>query len=507
VNTLVAIPLEVAPHSAPGAGEVIASGHDFYSTPRLSPDGSMLSWLAWRHPQMPWDGTELWVAAVTRSGTLADATCVAGGQSESIYQPGWGPDGTLYFVSDRTGWWNLFRADAAKRAIHPVLHSPPPRAEFGRPQWVLGTATWACAGPSRMVAAYTRSGRWHLCAIDTRAGSWRDIASHLQPHDWLAADDRHAVLVAGSETMAAAVVRLDLDSANAEILRESSTLALDAGDVSIPEPIECPTGGGETTHAFYYPPRNRQYSVDPAERPPLVAISHGGPTTATIATLDLKIQFWTSRGFAVVDVNYGGSSGYGRAYRDRLDGEWGRVDVDDMVTVARHLVAEGKADARRLIIRGGSAGGYTTLAALTLQPGVFTAGASYYGVSDIEILARDTHKFESRYLDRLIGPYPERRDLYRARSPIDHVGRLACPLILFQGLEDRVVPPNQSEMMAAAARAKGLPIAYLTFAGEQHGFRQAATIIRSLEAELYFYGAVFGFTPADPIAPVAIDNL
>jgi dipeptidyl aminopeptidase/acylaminoacyl peptidase len=504
VNTLVGIPLDAA---ARHAGEVIASGHDFYSTPRLSPDGSALSWLAWRHPQMPWDATELWVATVTGTGTLAHPTCIAGGESESIYQPGWGPDGTLYFASDRTGWWNLFRADLSGGAIRPVLESPPPRAEFGRPQWVLGTATWACAGPSRMIAAYTQRGRWRLCAIDTRTGSWRDLATDLEPHDWLAADERRALLVAGSPTMAAAVVRLDVESGASEVLRRSSTLAIDDRDVSVPEAIECATAAGETTHAFYYPPRNGDFSADPAERPPLVAISHGGPTTATIATLDLKIQFWTSRGFAVVDVNYGGSSGYGRAYRERLTGQWGIVDVDDMVSVARQLVAEGKADPRRLIVRGGSAGGYTTLAALTFQPGVFTAGASYYGISDIEVLARDTHKFESRYLDRLIGPYPERRDLYVARSPIHHVERLACPLILFQGLEDRVVPPNQSEMMAAAARAIGLPVAYLTFAGEQHGFRRAETIIRSLEAELYFYGAVFGFTPADPIPPVPIDNL
>ena len=520
VNTLVSISLDAAPHEgAPcaeasqgtpdAAGEVIASGYDFYSTPRLSPDGSMLSWLAWRHPQMPWDGTELWVAAITETGRLTNPRCIAGGESESIYQPGWSPDGTLYFASDRTGWWNLYRAEVATATgtLHPVLSAPPPHAEFGRPQWVFGTATWACAGPTTMVAAYTQRGRWRLCGIDTRAGSWRDIATDFEPHDWLTADGRHALLVAGSVTMTDAVVRLDLESGAAEVLRSSSTLALDPGDVSVPEAIECATGDGQVAHAFYYPPRNREYSALPVECPPLVAISHGGPTTATSSILDLRIQFWTSRGFAVVDVNYGGSSGYGRAYRERLSGEWGCVDVDDMVSVARHLASDGKADAGRLIVRGGSAGGYTTLAALTFRPGVFTAGASYYGISDIEVLARDTHKFESRYLDRLIGPYPQRRDLYRARSPIHHVDRLACPLILFQGLEDKVVPPNQSELMAHAARAKGLPVAYLAFAGEQHGFRRAETLVRSLEAELYFYGAIFGFTPADTIAPVPIDNL
>ena len=506
-NTLVSIPVDAASDATGSAGVVIASGYDFYSTPRLSPDGSMLSWLAWRHPQMPWDGTELWVAAVTESGRLANARCIAGGESESIYQPGWAPDGRLYFASDRTGWWNLFRVAPSTGVSDPVLSTPPPRAEFGRPEWVLGTATWACAGPSRMVAAYTRGGHWRLCTIDTAAGSWRDIAIDLEPREWLAADGRHLLLVAGSATMADAVVRLDLESGSTEVLQRSSTLALDAGDVSVPEAIECSTVDGEVAHAFYYPPRNRAYSALPGEHPPLVAISHGGPTTAATAILDLRIQFWTSRGFAVVDVNYGGSSGYGRAYRERLAGQWGCVDVDDMVSVARHLVGEGKADAARLIIRGGSAGGFTTLAALTFRPGVFTAGASYYGVSDIEVLARDTHKFESRYLDRLIGPYPQRRDLYRARSPIHHVEHLACPLILFQGLEDKVVPPNQSELMARAARANGLPVAYLAFEGEQHGFRRAETIVRSLEAELYFYGAVFGFTPSDAIAPVPIDNL
>jgi dipeptidyl aminopeptidase/acylaminoacyl peptidase len=502
VNTLVAVSFVEE-----SAGEVIASGHDFYSTPRLSPDGSMLSWLAWRHPQMPWDGTELWVAAVTAEGSLAGARRVAGGDSESIYQPGWTVEGSLCFASDRTGWWQLYRADLRHGTIDPLLNSPPPRAEFGRPQWVFGTSTWASVGPSRLVAAYTQNGRWRLCVVDTGAGAWRDIATGYEPHDWLTAGERYAVLVAGSSTMPDAVVRVDLGSGATEVLRSSSTLSLDVHDVSVPDTIEFPTGGGTTAYAFYYPPRNKDHSAPPDERPPLIAISHGGPTTAAAATLDFKIQFWTTRGFAVVDVNYGGSSGYGRSYRERLAGRWGVVDVDDMVSAARHLVAEGKADRRRLIIRGGSAGGYTTLAALVFHAGLFTAGASYYGICDIEVLARDTHKFESRYLDKLIGPYPQMRSLYRERSPIHHVDRLACPLILFQGLDDRVVPPNQSEMMAQAARAKGLPVAYLAFEGEQHGFRRAKTIIRSLEAELYFYGAVFGFAPADAIAAVPIDNL
>jgi len=389
--------------------------------------------------------------------------------------------------------------------------NPPADAEFGRPQWVFGTATWTFVGPSRMVAAHTQHGRWFLADVNTETGEWHRIETDLEPHDWMAADTSaptpSVILVAASATRADSVVRLDLSSGHADVLRTSSTFELNPDDVAVPQPIQFPTDGGEAAHAIYYAPANAAFAGPDDERPPLIAISHGGPTTATNATLDLRVQFWTSRGFAVVDVNYRGSSGFGREYRNKLRGEWGIADVADMVHVSRHLVAAGLADESRLVIRGGSAGGYTTLAALTFHPGVFKAGASYYGISDIEVLAHDTHKFEARYSDRLIGPYPQARETYRARSPIHFVDRLACPIILFQGLEDRVVPPNQSEMMANAARAKGLAVAYLTFEGEQHGFRRAETIVTSLEAELYFYGAVFGFKPADALLPIRIDNL
>jgi dipeptidyl aminopeptidase/acylaminoacyl peptidase len=315
------------------------------------------------------------------------------------------------------------------------------------------------------------------------------------------------VVVAGSASTPDAVVRIELATGAIETIKSSSAVDIADSFLSTPESVEFSSPDGHTSHAFYYPPRSGDYAAPDGARPPLILISHGGPTTATSAMLDLRVQFWTSRGFAVADVNYGGSSGFGRASRQRLNGQWGIVDVDDMVAAAQFMVAAGKADPNRLAIRGGSAGGYTTLAALTFRPGVFQAGASYYGVSDIEVLARDTHKFESRYLDTLIGPYPAARDVYRARSPIHFVDRLSCSLILFQGLEDKVVPPNQSEMMAAAVRAKGLPVAYLAFEGEQHGFRKASTIVRCLEAELLFYGRVFGFTPTDQIAPFPIDNL
>jgi dipeptidyl aminopeptidase/acylaminoacyl peptidase len=491
-----------------GAVPVLAEGYDFYSTPRVSPDGRWLSWICWSHPRMPWDGTELWLAAIAPDGTLVGARRVAGGDRESIYQPGWSPDGALYFASDRDNWWRLYRLpDPADDAVTPVIARPPAEAEFGRPQWIFGTATWAFAAPGRLVVSYTTRGQWRLGVVDVAARTLRDVPTDLEPDEWLAATASHAVLVAGSPTLADAVVRIDLETGQATELRASSTLTLDAASLSVPEAVEFPTGGGRTAHAFYYPPRNGDWTAPDGERPPLIVIGHGGPIAAAQSTLDLKIQYWTSRGFAVADVNYGGSTGYGRAYRERLNGQWGIVDVEDLINAAHHLVREGKADPDRLIIRGGSAGGYTVLVALTMHPDVFKAGASYYGISDLEVLASDSHKFEARCLDILVGPYPAARDVYRARSPIYFVDRLSCAVILFQGLEDKVVPPNQSEMMAAAARAKGCPVAYLAFEGEQHGFRRAETIVRSQEAELYFYGAVFGFSPADTLEPVAIDNL
>ena len=499
INTLVSISLDerrvLTDLPNTDGVEVLASGFDFYSTPRLSPDGSRLTWLAWRHPQMPWDGTELWVADIASDGALANATRVAGSATESIYQPGWLPDGTLLFAGDRDGWWRLYRWRGAE--IEPVLADPPADTEFGRPQWILGTATWASADARQVVVTYTRRGRWRLATIDVATGALADVPTDLEPRDWLVVTATHAVVVAGTPLTADAVVRIDLQTGAHDTLSGGSRLSVDPGCLSEPEPIEFPTTAGVTAHAFYYAPQNRDYAgpvgTEPpdTERPPLIVISHGGPTTAASAAFELKVQFWTSRGFAVVDVNYGGSSGFGRPYRERLKGQWGVVDVEDCINAARYLAGRGHVDPQRLIIRGGSAGGYTTLCALTFHPDAFAAGASYYGVSDLEALAGDTHKFESRYLDSLVGPYPAMRDLYRARSPIHFVDRLSCPLILFQGLEDKIVPPNQSEMMANAVRAKGLPVVYMTFEGEQHGFRKTETIVRSLEAELQFYRDVF----------------
>jgi dipeptidyl aminopeptidase/acylaminoacyl peptidase len=507
ITTLVAIGDE-------GDVRVIASGHDFYASPRLSPDGTQLAWLCWDHPQMPWDGTELWVADLDPDGTLARPVRVAGGPEESIFQPGWLADGSLVFASDRTGWWQLYHTNVRRRLqgntagfeTRALLAEPPARSEFGRPLWTFGTAVWAEAAPGTIVATWAVNGVWQLGVIHIVAGTLHRLPVGLDPQDWLAASASHAYLVAASPRRAPALVRVALDGGEVEVIRASASTTLDDAHVSEAEPIEFPTAHGEVAHAFYYAPRNGEFECRTG-RPPLVAMSHGGPTAAATRPFDVRIQYWTSRGFAVVDVNYGGSTGYGRRYRERLRGEWGHVDVDDMSHAVRHLVAMDKADPERLIIRGGSAGGYTTLAALTFRPGVFKAGASYYGVSDLELLARDTHKFEARYLDSLVGPYPAMADEYRKRSPIHFTDRLACALIFFQGLDDRVVPPNQSEAMADAVRRKHLPIAYIPFEGEQHGFRKAENIVRSLEAELYFYAAVFGFVPADTLTPVAIDNL
>lgn len=496
VNALVSV-------AAAGVGEpvVLAGGADFYSTPRLNPNATRLAWLTWNHPNMPWDGTELWVGEIRGDGSLGRSERVAGGPDESIFQPEWSPDGVLYFASDRTGWWNLYRCRAGR--VEPLCEMT---AEFGLPQWNFGMSTYAFASVEQIVCAYTERGLRRLATLDTRTLVLTPVETRLSEFDGVRATSGRSVFSAGSPTQPAAIMQLDLQTQRLTVLRRSTDVAIDPESISSPEAIEFPTEHGCTAHAFFYPPRNRDYVAPSGERPPLLVMSHGGPTAAASATLRLAVQYWTSRGIAVLDVNYGGSTGYGRAYRQRLDGQWGVVDVDDCVNGARYLVARGVVDGERLAIRGGSAGGYTTLCALTFR-NVFKAGASYYGIGDLEALAADTHKFESRYEERLVGPYPARRDLYCARSPIHFTDRLSCPVIFFQGLDDKVVPPNQAEAMVAALRAKKLPVAYVPFAGEQHGFRRAETMRRALEAELYFYSRVFGFALADPVAPVPIENL
>jgi dipeptidyl aminopeptidase/acylaminoacyl peptidase len=499
VNTVVAVALD----GDEGGGTILASGADFYANPRLSPDSQRLAWVQWNHPNMPWDGAELWVGEIVADGSVAGAERVAGSREESIFQPEWAPDGTLYFVSDRTGWWNLYRRRAGSDTDEAVA---PMEAEFGLPQWVFGMATYAFVDDTTILATYTQDGLWHLVTIDTASGEIAPIETPYTEIDDIFAADGIAVFAGGSPSLPTAIVRYDQATGQFETLKRSTEVAIDAGYLSLPEPIAFPTENGLTAHAFLYRPRNPDYVAPKGGRPPLLVESHGGPTGATSTAMSLPIQFWTSRGFAVLDVNYGGSTGYGRDYRQRLDDAWGVVDVDDHVNGARYLIARGLVDPDRVAIRGWSASGYTTLAALAFRD-LFKAGASHFGISDLETMTTDTHKFESRYLDRLIGPYPDRREVYMARSPIHHLEGFTEPLILFQGSEDTVVPPDQAETMYEAMAARGLPVALVVFEGEGHGFRRAENIRRALEGELDFYGQVFGFTPADEIEPVEVANL
>ncbi len=503
-NTLAAVSLET------GESTVLASGNNFYSSPRLSPDGDRLAWLTWNHPNMPWDGTELWVAEFDSRGDILSPLQVAGGPAESIFQPEWSPDGALHFVSDRTGWWNLYRwrsgiLPKVTNLREDVEALCPMEAEFGGPQWVFGMSYYVFAG-GKIVCAYEKNGHSRLASLDPGTLKLEPIELPYTEIWRVKAGKGFVVLGVGSPMEPSALVRLDLAAKQIEVLRRSSNLTIDPGYLSIPQAIEFPTEGGLTAHAIFYPPKNRDFIAPEGERPPLLVMSHGGPTGATSTAFNLEVQYWTSRGIAVVDVNYGGSTGYGRQYRQRLNGQWGVVDMNDCTNAALYLAEQGLVDRNKLAITGGSAGGYTTLCALTFRD-EFKAGASHFGISDLEAMAKDTHKFESRYLDSMIGPYPERRDLYLERSPIHHTHKLSCALILFQGLEDKIVPPNQAEMMFEAARAKELPVAHVAFEGEQHGFRQAANIKRALDGELYFYSKVFGFDLAEPVEPVNIENL
>jgi len=508
INTLVAIDLSI--NSKDGSNQqILASGQDFYSSPALSPDGNHLAWLTWQHPDLPWYNTQLWIAQIDEAGNLQQAKVIAGGKDESVFQPAWGAEGSLYFVSDRSNWWNIYCWQEGQ--VSPIWEMT---AEFGLPQWVFAMKTYGFASSQEIICTYSQQGLWYLGKINLQTKELITLEIPYTDISGLRVTSEKAVFLGGSATTPTALVSMDLASYKLEIVRTSSQVAIASSYFSTPQAISFPTEPGltdpgeqsRTAYGFYYPPCNPDYTAPEGEKPPLIVKSHGGPTAATSSSFSLRIQFWTSRGFAVLDVNYGGSTGYGREYRLRLDGQWGVVDVDDCTNGAKYLVQQGLVDPQKLAIAGGSAGGFTTLAALTFRH-TFQAGASYYGVSDLEALARDTHKFEARYLDRLIGAYPEQQEVYKARSPINFTDQLDCPVIFFQGLEDKVVPPNQAEMMVNALQKKGLPVAYITYPGEQHGFRKAENIQRTLEAELYFYSQVFGFALSEKIDPVAIANL
>jgi dipeptidyl aminopeptidase/acylaminoacyl peptidase len=496
-NEIVGVPLE------DGEITVLASGRDFVAAPRPSRDGRQLAWICWDHPNMPWDTTELWLAHLDagpgRIGTDG-AHRTAGGHRESLLQPEWGRHGQLFAVSDRSGWWNVYRVDGVDRlaALAPV------EAEVGQPAWVFGQSRYGFAAPSGdVVFTWSAGGSARLGRVAAAGGDLAVVEVDALALDKVRVVGEAVLAIASSVTHEPVVARFPLDGGATAVVRPCRDLGLPETMISRAEAVTFPSAGGRTAHAYLYRPTNGDVAAADGERAPLLVLSHGGPTSAASPAFSLGIQFWTSRGFAVMDVDYGGSTGYGRAYRELLQGAWGVVDVDDCCAAADYAVEIGVADPARLAIRGGSAGGFTTLAALAFRS-TFAAGANSYGVADLAALAQDTHKFEARYLDGLVGPWPEAAERYRERSPLAHADRLSCPIITLQGLEDAVVPPNQSEMLVAALAAKGIPHAYLAFEGEQHGFRNAATIVRALTAELYFFGQVFGFEPAGPIEPIDI---
>ncbi|MBC8376478.1 MAG: S9 family peptidase [FCB group bacterium] len=486
---------------ATGELQIVAEGHDFYSNPQLSPDGNQLLFLTWDHPNMPWDGTQLKLAELKEDGSFGSIQDIAGGKHESIFQPLWDPDGSIYFVSDRNGWWNIYHHSEAQ--ITCLLEK---EAEFGLPQWVFGMSKYTVLNSGDLVATYSDMTGSHLIRIDIDSGSSKEIKTIFSTIDQIRGSKNRIAFIGQTDSQPGEVVTMNLDANTSQTIQRAAETDMDEAYISCAQHISFKTAPDELTYAWYYPPKNPDYAAPAGNLPPLIVLSHGGPTGNSSGAFSLAIQYWTTRGFAIVDVNYSGSTGYGRKYRERLRGDWGIRDVQDCAAAANYFADEGLADRERLIIKGGSAGGYTTLAALTFMD-VFKAGASYYGVGDLTLLARDTHKFESRYLDSMVGPYPKEKQLYFDRSPLNFADHLDCPVIFMQGLDDPVVPPNQAESMVAALKRNGIPVAYLPFEGESHGFRQSSTTIKAIESEYYFYTQIFGIEPAELLEPIEIFNL
>ncbi len=494
---------EVVIISADGSGEpqVIASGKDFYSSPRISPTGDSIAWTSWNHPNMPWDGTELWSATFNEDGTIAFEAQIAGGVDESIIQPEWGHGGLLHFISDRTGWWNLhsWRSGAAINMLNEEF-------DAGGPSWAFRFSTYCLREDGSALIRKSEGASGSLVKVGPNGGRNGTIEIPYSDISYLTDAGESVYFIGASPTQQPEIVKLDISSGSSEVIKKSSSVEVDPEYISVPEPITFPTTDSGVAHAYHYAPKNAEFVGEPGELPPLMVICHGGPTGATSASLSLMTQYWTSRGVAVVDVNYRGSTGYGREYRNALRGKWGLYDSEDCIAAADYLASRNFADRKRTVIRGGSAGGYTTINALTFHK-VFAAGAAYYGIADLSVFLGDTHKFESRYLDSLIGPYPKEKQRYHDRSAINFTDQLSAPMIIFQGLEDKIVPPSQAEIMVKALEQNRIMHAYVPFEGEQHGFRKSENIERALEAELYFYGKSLGFTPADEIEPPDIKNL
>lgn len=498
-NKLVVVPVdgpigEIEP-------KVIASGKDFYSSPRISPDGDAIAWTSWNHPNMPWDDTELWSATFNTDGTIAFEAKIAGGKDESIIQPEWSPGGLLHFISDRTGWWNVYawRNGAAENLLSEEF-------DAGSASWAFRFSTYCLQEDGSALVRKSEGASGALVKVGATGGRFGAIEIPYSSISYLTEAGDSVYFIGASPTQQPEIVRLDLASGATDVIKKSSSVTVDLNYISVPEAITFPTTESAVAHAFYYAPKSADYTGEPGELPPLMVICHGGPTGGTSASLSLMTQYWTSRGIAVVDVNYRGSTGYGREYRNALRENWGVYDTHDCIAAADFLASRNLAGRKRTVIRGGSAGGYTTINALTFHK-VFAAGAAYYGIADLNVFLGDTHKFESRYLDSLIGPYPEQAQRYHDRSAINFTDQLSAPMIIFQGLEDKIVPPSQAEIMVKALEQNGIMYAYVPFEGEQHGFRKSENIERALEAELYFYGKSLGFTPDGSIEPPDIKNL
>jgi dipeptidyl aminopeptidase/acylaminoacyl peptidase len=495
-NELVALPTD-------GSAEprVIATGRDFYAAPRPSPDETRLAWLAWDHPHMPFEGTDLCVGDLAGDGSCSNARRVAGSATESIFQPEWGGDGGLYFVSDRSGWSNLYvDRDGEVRALTQE------QADLGYPQWVFDLTRYAFLPDRRIACIFTRAAVDGLELLDVKTGMLERVDLPYTSLSGLRSHGGDVVFAGSSPTEPAAIVQLDSATHEPTVMRRSTQLELDEDYISTAVPISFAGADGLESHGFYYAPKNPEFTGPPDELPPLLVHVHGGPTAHVETSLDLGIQLFTSRGLAVVDLNYGGSTGYGREYRDRLRGRWGEIDVEDSAAAARYLGDRGDVDTSRVQISGGSAGGYTTLLAMAVRD-EFAVGVSYYGVADLVTFHAETHKFESHYDDYLVGPWPEAIDVYRERSPVNHADSISRPLLLLQGLDDKVVPPPQSEVIVDALKQRGIPYAYIAFEGEGHGFRKAENVKRAYGAQLSFLAQVFGFEPAGEPEPIEIENL
>ena len=495
-TSLVALPLD---SSQPGT--TLAAGADFYAAPRLSPDGKQLAWITWSHPRMPWNGTELWLADIDAQSALANSRRVAGGDTESLCQPAWSPAGELFVVSDRSGWWNLYRVRGDDLA--PVY---PMQAEFGQPMWVFAQSLYSFTGPHEMVAACFEGAVSRLFRIDLRSGTVSPLATPLTDIKEVRGGPGFVLVHAAAADRPEQIVRIDVATGSHDVVAQAITELPEARYLSTPQSITYPSGEGRVAHGFFYPPANGDCRGPEGELPPLIVTSHGGPTAGAFSGFATGIQLFTSRGYAVLDVDYGGSTGYGKAYRKRLEGEWGVVDVDDCVAGAKYLADKGLVDGSRQAVRGGSASGFTTLAALAFTD-QFDAGCTYFGIGDLRAFVKDTHKFESRYLESLLGPWPDAKQVYLDRSPSLHAEQITAPVLVQQGAEDRIVPPSEAERIVDALFERRVPHAYLLYPGEDHGFRGHDAIIRSFGAELSFYAQVFGFEPADAIEPITIQFL